>query len=323
MKVSLALVIASLLVAGLAFACRQGPAALPAPLVEVPLPADAAERWRKAGYSRLEPPIPLPGDEGGRLEAEIWARLPDGARIDVVDGTWVWPVGATLDRVEWLSASDGRRIADVRGTEITPRGERFHMLRPSSPSADSLARGDFARGDARAQDEVRRAFGALASLGGGFARGDRGADRAHRADASARLSRLLDCAGCHEHSVPEAEGDARWLRRSTDASGFYVPAYVMRDDAPMERYRPIDRASEHRFVTVRCGDAVVESRGRTDVRCPDGRVPHLHLDLPSALRAGDEHARSVCASRVWLAGHMAPRARAYFADALLECGEAP
>lgn len=295
--------------------------ALPAGLRVLALPpGDALSPWISRGFVRLEPPIALPGDAADALHAEVWVRIPEGAAIDVVDGRWVWPVGSELDRIEWLASPHGRRIADVRGTEITRDGERFHAYRPRDRAANELVQGFYLRGDEAGQRAMADAFVALADEGGLFSAGDRGSVPALRHAALTRLTRLLDCAGCHEHSLGEAENDARWLRRATDASGFYVPLYVMRDDAPMERYRPVDRSAQSPFVSLRCGDRLMPITGTTDTQCGDGSVPRLTFDLGAALEANDPHGLAVCASRRWLSDHMTSRARAFHRASLDACG---
>jgi len=308
---------------------RVGRSALGRPMgVDSLLDSAAFGPWREAGFVVLTPPISLPGDAAGRFHTAILIALPSDAVIDGGPGGLRWPEGARLDRIEWLEEDGQPRIADVRATELVRVDgnliERFHALRPSGLGIDApLAGGSYLRGDEAGRLALGRGFAALAERGGVFLAAERGSRAAFRASSLLRLHETHRCAGCHAHDEAEADPHGeRWLRRGTDAMGFYVPRYLMQDDAPMERYRPVDRSAENDFVRVACGGEAVdrERDPSSAMRCPDGSAPRLSLDVSAGMRADDPHTMQVCASRRWLAARLSEAARAPHELAIAECG---
>jgi hypothetical protein len=297
---------------------------LPAPLTTWPGGAAAL-----LARPRLTPAIRLPLDASRRLESRVVMSVPDGQSIDVhrVDGrdVLVWPAGSELDRLEVARSSRGERLLDVRGSRITRDGIVHRAYRPLSDDDPTLFGAEWDAEDGARATAVAAAFHGAMLLGFGFSALERGAIPDQRAASADRYQQLLSCAGCHPRARPETRPDrarAHSLARATDAMGFYVPQYVLRDRAPLEAYRPVDPNAQHRFVTAACGSTALALTGATSVRCPSGDRPMLSLDVRAALAEGDAHARAVCLSRRLLAQRLTPRARRVFAAELAECEEA-
>ncbi len=300
---------------------------LAAPLATLPGGAASFD-----SYDTIVPPILMPRDVQERFEARIVYRLEAGSRIDVeLSGSrprLVWPVGAQLARLEIaLGSANGRssdRIADVRATRVTEHGLRFSSYRPLDLDARQLFGAEWESDDPVGLAGVRRAFAITLESGHGFLEMEAGSRPERRTSSIERHARLLDCASCHDLSREEhrAPGPDHTLRRATDAHGFYVPLYALSDRAPLETYRPIDPNAAEPFVRAQCGDTALELDGRTALRCPDGRVPELALDVVGGLRARNPHVLAVCASRRRLASFLTERARAAFAGELDACSGA-
>ena len=96
---------------------------------------------------------------------------------------------------------------------------------------------------------------------------------------------------------------------------------AMRDDSPLETYAPSDPNASDRFMRYECAGTPtgVKPTGSTSLRCPDGSVPRVRLELAAALAAGDAHARRVCASRRALAAFFDSEARSAHAAGLDAC----
>lgn len=305
-------------------ACSGVDARLPGGAHALP---DGDRYWDTHGFFPLEPPIRLPLDAERRFETRVYVVLPPNARIGWEDnatgGGMVFPSGTIADRVDWWSGL----VADVRGTEIGDRGrELFRVYRPTRAGSHDLFGYHFVRGDPAELMAVRNGFSDAMVRGMGFLNHASGPISAGRKEAIARFSRQLDCVSCHAHDRQAlAPTDTRELpRRGTDGSGFYVPESVFSNRAPLETYRPIDPNGGDPFVHYECGDgrAVRGVRGTTAVRCSDGSIPDLALDLAAALAAGEPHAKLVCESRSFLASRFAQEARTHFQGAIAECASA-
>lgn len=226
-----------------------------------------------------------------------------------------FPPGTTADRVEEVRGPDGWRVADVRGETLTADGGRFHLLRPEGAALTGYA---WSR-DEPAHDRWVHETLAEAIVMGDMASDGMASDT--REGVASGLRARGDCARCHGANRPADLGPRALVHRETDPQGWYVPASVLADGAPLERYRP-DDPNEGPFVIVRCqsGEAErVSIRGGRRWRCPAGDIPWARFDVAAALAAGDPHAEAVCASRRWLAEHMSERARLHFAAAWAAC----
>jgi hypothetical protein len=272
----------------------------------------------------VEPPIRLPVDADRRLETHVYLSLPPAARIawesDGEGGRIVFPPGTIADRVDRWSGL----VADVRGTEILDRGaQRFRLYRPTRAGSHELFGYQFVRGDDAGFAVARDGFSEAMRRGMGFLNHAPDPTSARRKKAITRFSRQLDCADCHARGRQAlAPTDTRELpRRRTDGSGFYVPESVFSSRAPLETHRLVDPNADDPFVRYECqsGGALRGTRGTTTVRCADGSIPDLVLDLAAALAAREPHALRVCESRKRLASRLVPAARAHFAGAIAEC----
>ncbi|MCB9736036.1 MAG: putative DNA-binding domain-containing protein [Deltaproteobacteria bacterium] len=282
--------------------------------------------WEALGAVEMVPPVRLPTRAGGASRTRVLVAIAGDGLIDVEErdgrALLVFPAGATADRVEEARVDGGWAIADVRGTDVTADGERFHLLRPVAMRPGAELRGfAWPRAEAALDGWVHDRVAA------GLARGDGVAaalPQARRDAMATGLRERADCARCHDHARPPTTAAGAAVHRGTDGSGFYVPASVLADEVPLERYRPDDPNVPAPWLAVRCDDGsparyAHEKTGRR-WRCAGGEVPTARVDLAAALAAGDPHAAEVCASRRWLGDHMTPRARAAFAAALAPCG---
>ena len=263
---------------------------------------DMHARLAGPDWARMTSPIEAPMSLDGRQRVDVWLRVPSGVRLDArrERDRWVlvYPSGACAERVEWR---DGRAV-DVRGTVFDEAGEVFHTLRRGEQ--DGLAGFAWRRGDRAARDEAIRTLAR------------RVASRDPNADVHF-YCRTGDCAGCHVHDKP-AHAEASLPPLPTDDGGLYRVMTVLEDAAPLVESRDRDPNLESRFVTVSCASGAPAIAGAT-ARCPGGEAPTGRFDMRAALRAGDPHARAVCASRAFLRDRMTPRARDAFADAFEEC----
>jgi hypothetical protein len=289
-----------------------------------PIETDLAQLLADA--AELAPPVRLPRHRGDGSETRILLRVPPTAVIEVESGPdgprLRFPEGTRADRVEWLGPPGDRRVADVRGTTLLAGGaERFHVLRPDGGGGLHGVAWD--RGDASAQEE------ATAQMSEWLAAGPlREVDPARRYAELRRFEGINRCADCHDHGVPESPRPGRGVHtfRATDASGFYTPSYVLRDDAPLERSRPEEANANDPFVEVSCDSGsprwVVDGAG-SRYECPGGEAPRGRYDVARALRAGEPHAQQVCRAREYLRDHLRGEDHAYFAEAFAACALPP
>jgi|GEM_PF-1125076 len=316
----------------------------PASSADAPLPPglqaltiEAPERyWLDGGFVPLEPPIRLPGPVDERTHTTVWLALPEGGTIttrwleDQQRYTLSFPPGTVADRVATWDhrTKDGRTIplvADVRGARVEADGtQTFRLFRPERPGpGQPLVGFEWTRGEATLGAEAHRRLAARMLDGGGFAWRTRPARR----ERSARVFRRRGaCAACHDLDKPEIEREARvdTLYRAADADGFYVPLTVLRDEAPVELYRPRDMNADDPCVTVRCPDGPARLDTKDDgarrYRCDDGSIPRARWDIACAEARGDGHAERVCASRRAIYEHLDGTGREAFATAFEVCG---
>jgi hypothetical protein len=293
---------AALLVLSLALGCRRAP---PAPTSAPPgtrWVVGNEDHWR--GWIELVPSVRTPRFTNLQDQTRIFARFSPGARITLRDPSdrrsLVMPPGSELDRVELFSLDGAARVVDVRGTEFTAQGEVFHVYRPIDARGGGLFGAWWPRAD-EPPPGVLRAMTDAMRAGHGLA----GVHPDRHARAIRRFEGLLRCAGCHHAQQPlRAGAPDEWPRRETDASGIYSVLATLRDADVVETYRPRDLNAGAPFVTV--------VRDRSGVS-----VATLHT--AEARRAGDPHARAVCASRAALRPFLADEVRQAFAAELAEC----
>jgi hypothetical protein len=210
---------------------------------------------------------------------------------------------------------------DVRGTRFEEREEYFHVFRSFAPRVlDGL---EWRRGDIlAARTATDRLLERMASM--------RGHADVQRFDRQLRTFELNnDCAGCHvpnkaeRHERASGELSDGMPNRGTDGGGLFSVATVLRDDAPLETHRARDMNEGDPYMTItrkdgRAARFDAQPRRRQYV-CEDDSVPYGHLDVSSALVAGDEHAKAVCKSRAYLAEHMDDAGKSAFVAVLSEC----
>lgn len=268
--------------------------------------------WSRAGFTELVPAIRPPSTPDLADRIEVWVKLPEGALIQLRNGALVMPPGAVLDRVESIAPASGGRpwVADVRGTELGEGGaEAFHVYRRGGLNLYGFSWSRASAAAARAAAD--RLAEALVASG-------------EDADTVGRLRALNDCASCHQHDKREAVAAASDLpRRAADATGFYVPSAVLRDRAPLEGSRPWDPNLEDPYMRFHCASGEPLRRERLGryryLECPGGEPPQAELDMTAALAAGDEHALSVCRSRLFLARSLDDSAHRLYAREIDEC----
>jgi hypothetical protein len=294
--------------------------------------------WDREGFVEMVGPMRPPTSDDGEMHIVVYVRLPiDPALAVHIVGTGPdgmplleYPPGTVSDRVEYFGTPGVDDpigptwvVLDVRGTRVTTTSQEFHVFRPRTDRPGGALLGlSWPRGDDLAQARATDAVGALVETGRVL--GPPGS--AARAAAASSLRALNDCASCHAaKSAPETRAASTRVHRGTDASGFFQVSSVLRDESPLEVYRPRNANAGDSLVRFVCkdgGDAQVEANARANVHCPGGSVPVGILDLPAAMKAGDPHARRLCASRRYLYAHLDAAARDAFASAEREC-EAP
>ncbi len=306
-----------------------------------PLPAgahllpDGSNYWKANGFVPMEPPVRLPTDRRGLGRVEVELLLPRSGVIrtrhlaDQDRTVLSYPPGTIADRVEYRRRSGGLIVADVRGTRIAADGhEIYRLYRPrdgaSPPGSEALFGYEWPRDNAAGRKAALTGFREAMGRGMGFAVGQRGLVRSRRHAAIGRFMALASCSSCHMHSRPAtfAGGNPHRPRRATDGQGFYQVQEVLTDAAPLETYRPRDPNVKDRFIHYECsqGAKLRGPQGTTRVRCGDGRVPRLVLDVRAALAAGDKRVGRLCAARRYLAAHLDAQGRVAFHDALAACG---
>jgi hypothetical protein len=266
-------------------------------LDEVAPANDATEHWRAQGFVPLVPPVPLPTSADGRMRIEVWARVPEGARLEVGSrGEPVFPPGSELVRLEIFrtrpaAGPDAWVLADARGTRLLPSGLQVYSLRrparlaPLSPWVGAEWPADSHR------------FLSEGVLGG-FQRA-LGLDHG----ALQRLRTQNQCPHCHQ---PQLERGPPPIRRGTDRHGFYVPATLLADEVPLERYR--DREPHGDGLVVQCSDGreptiTSSEAGTWHHECSGGAVPVGRVRVTEATGALREHLAAHCESAAWLARH--------------------
>ncbi len=282
---------------------------------------DPARHYREGGFVELMTPIAPPTKRDGSDKIEVFLRIPDG---EAIDPSLRLPPGSVADRVESLALRGGGwTVGDIRGARIGEDGTRWlRLLRPERAGPGSPLVG-YEWPEDRA-DLGRLAHARLAGLmraGGGAVspRGDR------ESMASLFMSRG-DCLECHGRDRP--------LHRRmgqpgpfgpTDPNGFYTPAAVLRDWAPLERYRPRDLNHLREHVRIDCGGEPAarreDGRGAVWFECQDGSVPIGRIDLAAALAAGNRRAAGTCRARRYLLDRMSPEARPRFSALATECAD--
>lgn len=294
--------------------------------------ADPARHWRDSGFVELTPAIRVSVPAGARTA--IYLAIPDGATVrarmlpEQGRATLVLPPGSVSDRVGFTADEDGRwTVEDVRGTRWGADGrEYFHVYRPLTAAADAALAGyEWPRDDPHRAVEATALLtqmvrdlpqpfsGALPSWG-----------------SVARFRALNQCERCHVADKAEARADGAPLPPwATDASGLYVPLAVLGDRAPLSTTPFFDDPNAgDPFVAARCAVGAAgeqpaqEHLGRRSrwFSCPDGGVPVGIFDVAAALKAGDAHARLLCASRRYLFERMDADARRLFAASFAACG---
>ncbi|MEZ4235364.1 MAG: hypothetical protein R3F59_04235 [Myxococcota bacterium] len=245
--------------------------------------------WAEGGFVQMVPPVHLPQPAVGDVQS--WLRLPPGGRValvDAPDGRRVlsYPPGTVADRVETAGEGEAARVVDVRGTRIDADGRRWHhVYRSGGDPQAPLVGMEWPAGDA-----------ALASAGA-----DAFVDALRTAGVTRHLDAVrgkLDCDGCHAVSRADNERQREHglVNRGTDAAGWFTPGTVLADSVPVEAYGQRDPNLTDLWITLRCGDQIVEAPATGHPSCGDARVPRGTLDLAGALAAHDPHALAVCAS---------------------------
>ena len=273
-----------------------------------------------AAMVRLDTPLRAPSSDDGRIRIVTYLELAPGALVDLDGETLaglVVPAGSFAARVEYLApegtAKDAPpagswRVLDVRATRFEPSGEVYSVARPS-PSGGHVwvtwPKAEHVQGTVALLDLARAGM-----FGGG--------DDAQRIHLAQKLGAINDCPSCHApRSAPSPSGERALVKRGTDTSGLYSLLSVLRDEGPIETYRPRDMNAGDELVEVRC---VTGDSGAVRAPCPGGLAPTAHYRLAEGIARGDGHANAVCAARQTLARHMTPRARSAVAVALAPCG---
>lgn len=237
----------------------------------------------RAGAFEVVPPVHFPQPAIGAVS--VWLSLPNDARVDRVtrdDGASVlgWPPGTTADRIETRGSGADLRVVDVRGTRIDADGRRWHhVFRPvDNDPARALVGVEWPADDPELHAIAVDTF--VQRLRDGGVQSGLDAVRSK-----------LDCDGCHRPMRPDNQTPMEHglVARGTDAAGWFTPSTVLADDVPLERYGARDLNAADPYVTV---------------VCPACAVPRATLAFEGALRAGDGHARAVCASWRALSRHV-------------------
>jgi hypothetical protein len=284
--------------------------------------AGGPRHW--AGQLELVPAVQAPSTERGDDMTRVYVRFPAHGKVQLADArdrlSLQVPTGTVIDRVEWRELAGTSRVIDVRGTEFREGGlEVFRAYRAlGAASPDTLFGVRFARHDPGAAQRAQGAMTAAMARGLGVV-----PEGALRAATVARYRRMLACGSCHEPlAVERTNGPDEGPRRPTDASGLYSLLATLTDDAVLETYRPRNRNAGRAFAEVVCppGSAPEESGGFP--RCGRG-VARIRVDVRAGHKAGDPHARDLCASRRALAPHLSEAVQLAYADELAACGVGP
>jgi hypothetical protein len=280
---------------------------------------DPERHFGNHGFVEMVPPVALPthADESNRVEVWLKVGTSDAITVEDRDGRPLlhFPDGTDVARVESLRREgDSFRVADVRGTRLLAGGdELFYVYRPDPWRPGRLAGHAWRRGDGAEEALAREQLFRIVS---------RATPRTDRKAALERFALNNQCARCHaygrlDNQTPFELGE---VNRGTDASGFVLPQTVLRSDAPLESYQAKNPSLDSPFVTARCGEEPAVVRGSPKAAsCPNGHVPRAYFDVQRALAAGDNRARRVCESRLYLFSRMVSGARDRFVQAWREC----
>lgn len=286
---------------------------------------DPAARWFSGDYVQMVAPVHVPSPEAGRDQVEVWLHagaIELEAGADGVERLRFRGVTAA-DRIEWNGEGDARRIVDVRGTSFDAHDRcTHHVLRPQDEGPRAPLVGmQWPCDDPAAQAWVdARMRERLAELPPFVRMHD---DR--RARALDAFVQRNDCDGCHREARPDATvvGALGPVDRGTDASGFFAPASVLRDEQPIEAYGAFDRNVDDPAIGVRCAAGPAERHeprpGVVRWRCPDGQVPIGRVDWSVAAQHDPERRDRICAARRYLVDALDPAQRSNFAAALEPC----
>lgn len=284
------------------------------------------DHWRTDGFVELVPTVRLPTDGDGDDHIAVWLKLPDGGVIDVDEAGLVFPAGTVADRVESVVVDGVRTVVDVRGSTVLGKGrQRFHVYVPSDLTPGGPLRGFAWRSDDAAASA--RATTALATFLSTTPQLQAGGHHATATSTRQLVDRYVQnnrCLDCHTAGRDETLREDISPRRATDAQGWFVPLAVLDDVQPLDQARPRD-TNVGSFVDVRCPAAGGKAQRETGTdgaarwRCAEG-APLVHFDVAAAVKAGDDHAERVCASRRFFFTHMTMKARTRYADAFRACG---
>lgn len=244
--------------------------------------------WVESGWIAVVTPVRPPTTADRRAHIVVAVKPPAGGTLRaVIDAQGraqlELPTGSSAARIEYDSeegadapVAAGWRVLDVRRFDWLEAGLRCTVLRPRA--AGGLGGIEWACGN----ELDARAGQALVALG-------------HQGliAATARIAELNNCTSCHTpHRVEDRSEHAR-VQRATDGQGLFTLRSVLRDEDPIEIYRPINpnEADELLAPTCPAGGAV------TGGRCLDGSRPRLRLDIKPGLARGDPHVRQLCDSR--------------------------
>ena len=289
-------------------ACRPSPPALPAGLTWVQTPADALQ-WAGPEFLQLVTPVrpPTTADRATHIVAVV--RLPPGRSVatrPTVSGEreTVMPNGARAARIEFAGAAgsdlpidESWRVLDVRQFDWDAGGLRCTVLRPT-PSG-GLAGVSWRCGitdDARAGEALVQ-LAHDGRLGGG-----------------PKLAAINACVTCHAPRRLEDRSPGALVQRATDGDGLFSLRSLLRNEDPVERYRPIDSNEGDPFLSPVCPTGLVDAG-----HCFDGTRARVRLDVRAAVSHGDSHALQVCVARARLSEQLDPEGSLWLRALLDDC----
>ena len=278
---------------------------------------DPHARWFHGEFVQMVPPVHMPSPRAHRDEVEVWLHTD---AIDLVEGgtdtARLRFVGATVaDRIEWTGEGDARRIVDVRGTELGADGScAHHVLRPVDETPEAALFGlawpcDEPTAQAWVDDHMRERLAAMPP----FVR----MPDERRAQALDGFVQRNDCDGCHIEGRADADriGAYGAVSRGTDASGFFAPQSVLRDEMPLEAYGAFDRNTTDPSISVRCavGEPTLEEArpGVHRWRCADRQVPRARVDWAVLARTDRARLDQICEARRHLVDALGDAAGAF------------
>ncbi len=287
--------------------------------------ADPNAWWFSGDFVQMVPPVHMPSPESEQEQVEVWLHSGDLGVVQGDDGVARLKFGGVTaaDRIEWNGQGAARRIVDVRGTHIDHHGQcTHHVLRPQDENPGAALTGmqwpcDDATAQAWVDAQMRERLAALPP----FSR----MTPQRRTKALDGFVQRNDCDGCHRESRVDSTrvGALGPVERGTDASGFFAPQSVLRDEQPLEAYGAVDPNVDDPSITVRCADGPATKaevrHGLWRWRCPDEQVPLARVDWEILRQANPERLAAICASRRYLIERLGARASA-FPGALEPCG---